>query len=103
MRCEKSQWELEQEAKYWRAAAMWMADVHAANAQDAAYLKRTPKSERARQARISQQCADLLLERAIPAASSTRTLENIAERCAKASQQCAAIGLPARATGTPNE
>ena len=44
----------EQDAAYWRAVAMWMADVHAANAQNAAIIKSTSKSERRRQARIAQ-------------------------------------------------
>jgi hypothetical protein len=75
------------DAAYWRAVAMWMADVHAANAQGLAMLKRTPKSERNRQGRIAKECAALLMRQAMP--SGGRSIEAIAARCENAAEMCA--------------
>ena len=72
---------------YWRAVAMWMADVHAANAYGAAYIKRTPKSERARQASIAKECAALLERKTMPRGG--RAIESVVARCAYAAEQCA--------------
>ena len=79
---------LRAEVRYWREAAMWMADVHAANAQNAAMIKSTSKSERRRQGRIAQECSDLLREITMPRIS-MRSLESIAERCTDAARECA--------------
>lgn len=81
----------QQEALYWRGVAMWMADVHAANAQDAATTKRTSKGERKRQARIAQACADLLREKELPRQGAMRTIESIATRCDDAARDCTAL------------
>ena len=78
----------EQDAAYWRAVAMWMADIHAANAQNAAIIKSTSKSERRRQARIAQECADLLREKIMPRRGDMRNLEHIAQRCDDAVREC---------------
>lgn len=78
------------DAAYWRACAIWMADVHAANAQSAAAIKRTSKFERRRQAKIAKECADLLMRKAIP--QRYRAIESIADRCLRAAEECSPAG-----------
>lgn len=48
------------DAEYWKRCALWLASVHGANAEHAASLKATSKSERLRQEGIAARAADMI-------------------------------------------
>ena len=78
--------ELEAELKYWKQAAVYLADCHAATGFD--YEKKSAdKGERARIILVLEACAGALKKEHVKGMRSERTADDVIERCNKTTER----------------
>lgn len=82
---EASVYELQDQVRYWRDVACYLADCHAATAEIEGNMARTSKSSRRRFAAICRTAADALHGNFIKKAGPP---EDVAERCDMAAKDC---------------
>jgi hypothetical protein len=79
---------MDNEVKFWRAMALYLADCHAANAESIGDLKSTSKYNRKRLQEICKTCASLITDGSSDARLShywhnDGVAERVADRCAR--------------------